>query len=401
MTGWSSIRLGDVSTLIPGASFKSRDFVESGVAVLKIKNVKSNQLLLSDVSYVHESTAARYPKALLRFGDVLITMTGNRIGGSPETWVGKVALFRAAVPHMLNQRVGALRVDQKIGDPRFLAYTLSADRYQKHFIRVATGSGGQANLSARQITGTIIDLPPLPEQSRIASVLGALDDKIELNRKMSQTLDEIAQAIFKSRFIDFDGHNDLVESELGMIPKGWEVVRVDDVIELAYGKALPKRKRQTGNVPVYGSGGVTGYHSEAIVQGPGVIVGRKGTVGSVFWENSGFFPIDTTFYVRPLSGSVSLRWIYERLQLMDLARLESDSAVPGVNRNSIYAQLWCVPRADLMDLFDKVAGPCWERERICEDESRTLAQLRDTLLPKLMSGEIRVPEAEAAAEKAL
>ncbi|WP_048669726.1 restriction endonuclease subunit S, partial [Vibrio crassostreae] len=85
----------------------------------------------------------------------------------------------------------------------------------------------------------------------------------------------------------------LVESELGLIPEGWEPKQLKDVLELAYGKALKKTDRVAGDVPVYGSGGLTGYHNQSLVEGPGIIVGRKGTVGSVYWEPKAFYPIDT------------------------------------------------------------------------------------------------------------
>ncbi len=115
----------------------------------------------------------------------------------------------------------------------------------------------------------------------------------------------------------------------------WQECRLDDYLELAYGKSLTASLRIEGAFPVYGSGGISGSHNEAIVKGPGIIVGRKGTVGSVYWENRDFFPIDTVFYVLPKRNS-NMRFIYYLLKSLPLEDMNTDAAVPGLNRNNAY-----------------------------------------------------------------
>ncbi len=179
--------------------------------------------------------------------------------------------------------------------------------------------------SREDFYGIPVSLPPLPEQRAIAHILGTLDDKIELNRRMNETLEEMARELFKSWFVDFDPvrakmegrwrpgeslpglpaeHYDLfpdrlVDSELGEIPEGWAVKTLGDVVELAYGKSLREKDRNPGAVPVYGSNGQVGWHDEKLVDGPGIIVGRKGNPGFVKWSSADFYPIDTTFYAQP------------------------------------------------------------------------------------------------------
>ena len=163
------------------------------------------------------------------------------------------------------------------------------------------------------------------ETEKIAAVLSSLDAKIELNQRMNKTLEAIGQAIFKRWFVDFEFPNEdkqnpigfgvpksadfaegkpykssggeMVDSELGKIPKGWGVGRIGDCIEFAYGKGLPETKRQGGEYPVIGSNGIIGSHSDYLVEGPGIVIGRKGTLGEVYWVEKNFFPIDTTFYI--------------------------------------------------------------------------------------------------------
>ena len=132
-------------------------------------------------------------------------MSGNRFGSTKETWVGKVAQFQISGEYLLNQRVGILRLKHGIEiDKRCLSYILGSDPYQHLFISIATSSGGQANLSPHQILSAELLLPGLSEQRAIAHILGSLDDKIELNRRMNKTLEATARAIFKSWFVDFD-----------------------------------------------------------------------------------------------------------------------------------------------------------------------------------------------------
>ena len=254
--------------------------------------------------------------------------------------------------------------------------------------------------------------PPISEQRAIAHILGTLDDKIELNRRMNETLEEMARALFKSWFVDFDpvrakmeGRDTglppdvaalfpdrLVDSELGAIPEGWEAKTLGELIELAYGKALKADDRKNGSIPVYGSNGQIGWHDKKLVAGPGIVVGRKGNPGIVTWAHSDFFPIDTTFYVVPKNTDQELPFLFLffALTAQDLPSVAADSAVPGLNRNLAYMNRQLVPDKQVIDEFSHYASAIFTRQHRLEEESCTLAALRDTLLPKLMSGEMRL-----------
>lgn len=282
----------------------------------------------------------------------------------------------------------------------------------------------------------------LNEQRAIAHILGSLDDKIELNRRMNETLEAMAQAMFKSWFVDFDPVIDnalaagnpipdelkeraalraslgdarkplpdnvrkLFPSEfehtnkMGWIPKGWKEKTIGDLMELAYGKALASRVREPGPYPVYGSGGIAGYHKQPMVNGPGIIVGRKGTVGSVYRENRGFFPIDTVFYVK-LKKDLPLYWVYQNLLHMDIGGLGADSAVPGVNRNTIYAQMWVFPGPEVLSSYWLQLQTYIQKYDHLLEQNLSLQIARDTLLPKLLSGEVRISKAKELMEEYL
>jgi len=303
--------------------------------------------------------------------------------------------------------------DFKANSPRFCYYLLISIK----FSRFNVGSG-VPTLNRNHIHPLPIKLPPLPEQRAIAHILGTLDDKIELNRKMNETLEAMARAIFKSWFVDFlpvraktegrdtglpkeiaDLFPDSFEnSELGEIPKGWRVENLGEVVTLAYGKALKKAIRMSGNIPVYGSNGQVGWHNEKLVDGPGIIVGRKGNPGIITWVPTDFFPIDTTFYVVPKGPISSLYYLFYSLGLQDLPSLGADSAVPGLNRNMAYMNHIIIPPIKILQLFDTQVDNLYKKIQANNDQSTTLSAIRDALLHKLISGEIRVTEAERIME---
>jgi len=264
--------------------------------------------------------------------------------------------------------------------------------------------GAQPLLTQTLLKELEITIPPLPEQKAIAAVLSAFDDKIELLREQNQTLETLAQTIFKEWFVHFnfpdkdgkpyrDNGGEMVDSELGKIPKGWRVGHVGDILELLYGKPLKAKDRSGLGFPVYGSNGIVGYHKDYLVQGPGIIIGRKGSMGEVTWCNENFYPIDTTFYVSNLLNVSSLFFHYFLLKRYDFEKIGSDSAVPGLNRNAVYLIDLIIPPLNIIEQFNNIANIIFQKIKNNTAQIQTLSKTRDTLLPKLMNGTIRVKNA--------
>jgi type I restriction enzyme, S subunit len=242
-------------------------------------------------------------------------------------------------------------------------YYISSPASRAKIIRDSEATGVPKTNLAYLRTFPIL-LPPLSEQHSIAHILGTLDDKIDLNQHINDTLEGIAQALFKSWFVDFDpviakaegqkpeGMDDatidlfpsaFTESILGPIPEGWEISSLGDFIELAYGRALKADGRNEGFVPVYGSNGQIGWHDAALAKGPGIVVGRKGNPGTVIYVHEDFFPIDTTFFVIPSQRVPSIIFLYMLMERLSLPGLSADSAVPGLNRNAAYSAQCILP----------------------------------------------------------
>ena len=243
-----------------------------------------------------------------------------------------------------------------------------------------------------------IRVPSADVQRHVATALGTFDDLIENNRRRIEILEEMARLLYREWFVHFrfPGHEDveLVDSDLGPIPKGWEARRLGDLLELAYGKALKADDRTGGPVGVYGSGGHIGWHDEALVAGPGIVVGRKGNVGSVHWSDRDFFPIDTTYYVK---SDLPLRFLDQMLRMQEF--IDSHAAVPGLSRDQAYALIVATPAHCLLSRFENAVEPMYNLRRNLTEQNAVLREARDLLLPRLVSGELDVSELDLGLER--
>ncbi|MGB3730811.1 restriction endonuclease subunit S [Microbacterium sp.] len=303
-----------------------------------------------------------------RAGDLLLAR---------EAPVGPVVIIPEGGNIGAGQRTTHLRANPSRIHNRFLYYALTAPATQERLIGRAMGST-VAHLRVADIKSfELPTLPPLPEQQAIAEVLGALDDKIAANTRLAATAWELIQGSFQ-----------LIQRT------NTSRMRLSDVATLEYGKALPAAAREPGDVAVVGSGGVSGSHSQALVTESGVVVGRKGSAGAVHWITGPHFPIDTTFFVRGSAPEFSQPYLYCLLRTLRLNEMNNDSAVPGLNRNEALALPVKVPSAGALLRFDHAAQALLGLIDATSKENRTLAATRDALLPKLMSGQLRVKNAE-------
>jgi type I restriction enzyme S subunit len=201
----------------------------------------------------------------------------------------------------------------------------------------------------------------------------------------------MARSLYREWFVHFRfrGHEKFprVASPLGDIPQGWEVKKLGEILELKYGKALKKEERREGEFPVFGSSGIVGYHDASLVKGPGIIVGRKGNVGSVFWSDEDFFVIDTAYFV---TSSVALRFLFYDLQTKNF--INNDAAVPGLSRHQAYSLETIVPPVKPLTRFCDLANDFELQASTLRRQSKNLRRTRDLLLPRLLSGQVSLAE---------
>ena len=228
-----------------------------------------------------------------------------------------------------------------------------------------------------------VQLPPLPTQKKIAHILSTLDDKIELNRKMNQTLEEMAQALFKSWFIEKVGDE-------------WEECKLSDVLEIKYGK--DHKKLADGNIPVYGSGGVMRYADNFLYDKESILIPRKGTLTNLFYIDEPFWTVDTIFWSKINTEKVSGKFLFFFLKTIDLSNLNVGSAVPSLTTKVLNEIKISIPTIEEQKEFNEYADSAWEKMRSNSKQIKTLEEMRDTLLPKLLSGELDVSKLHVEVE---
>ncbi len=409
---WPQVALSEIAEVITGYPFKGAQYLppKNGIRVIRGDNVTEHSIRWGDKEKCWKEITPDLHAYVVKTGDVVIGMDGSKVGKN------FAAIDQEDCGILLAQRVARVRAKTGVNQ-QFIRYLICNETFTSYVRSVHTGTS-IPHISKTQIEQFNVVVPPLEIQISIGKILKALDDRITLLRETNKTLESIAQAIFKSWFVDFDpvrakmegrqpeGMDEATaalfpdsfeESELGLIPRGWLPIRLDSFLELAYGKALKANNRQPGDIPVYGSGGITGWHDTALVEQPSIIIGRKGTVGSLYWENRPFFPIDTVFYVK---AKRPLTYCYELLKTLGLHNMNTDAAVPGLNRENVYRLLVSDVPSLVLSAFDETAKLLRQSIDQNEHQIRTLTELRDTLLPRLISGQLRLPEAESLVQEA-
>ena len=170
-----------------------------------------------------------------------------------------------------------------------------------------------------------------------------------------------------------------------LVHDGWRLVRLGDVLKLEYGYSLPEQKRSPGPVPVIGSAGVVGYNMQVTNDGPGIVIGRKGSIGPAIWVVCDFTPIDTTYFVVPIDGKVNLRWAYHLLAHEDLSRMNRATGVPGLNRDDVYSLNRSLPPLAEQRAIAAVLDAIDEAIERTEAVVAATERLRDVLLHQLLT----------------
>ncbi len=448
--------LGDFADVQGGYAYKSKDLqLEGFCPVVKIKNVRDGFLSLNDVTYVDEDLTSQTTRFLCETGDVLISMTGSG-PNAPDSMVGRVARVKESdLPALINQRVGKLVIREKGSiSSKFLYYCLSSKLARNYLVSSSTGSANQANINADTIKSLQIPKISYSESVKIGEFLSKFDDKIELNQKMNQTLEEIAKSIFKSWFVDFDPvrakaggrptglpaeisdlfPHELVDSEIGEIPKGWKITALSECdVEIESGR------RPKGGIDNSLSHGIPSVGAESIapagefdfskvryvtadfatkmkkgrVQNFDVAIYKDGaglestTPKVAIWGEhfpfGDFFVNEHIFLLR--SQVLGQPFLYHLVSSGDFwmqlsAKGTAKSAQPGLNQTEVIESTFTRPREMLVTAFNTAIQSLLERQFLLGKENKVLSELRDTLLPKLISGELRIPDAEKFLEEA-
>ena len=400
---WTNFTLRDISKSIAYGYTTSAQFEPIGPKFLRITDIVGG-LNWDTVPYC-EIAPNDYKKYKLDIGDIVIARTGATTGTTEIIKEDKQAVFASYLIRF--------RIDEAIADPFFIGHVLKSDSW-KEFIKSSIGGSAQPGANATVLSQYEILLPPLPTQRRIADILSALDDKIELNRQTNATFEAIAQAIFKEWFVNFNfpgATGEMVESEMGMIPKGWRVGSVGDILVLANETTSPgvdpDKLFNHYSIPAFDSGrvpsqelGSTILSNKYKVKCNSILVSKLNPRIPRIWalkevdqessvcstEFQVLLPQKAHYY----SFAANLFSQQSVIDIMKSRASGTSSSHQRINPLDILDINTVVPTNDLIALYDKIVGNYFHCIINGLEKSINLAKIRDSLLPKLMNGEIEV-----------
>lgn len=397
---WKEVRLGDVCEIITGFPFPGKKYSKEGIRVVRGDNVTIGNLRWDaekDKRWNEPFDKTEYYS--LQANDIVIGMDGSRVGKN------KARIKKEDLPLLLAQRVACVRHNE-LAEQDYLYYNIFSKKFIDYVNSIHTGSA-IPHISQKQIENYKILLPDLETQRRIASILSSLDRKIELNNKINADLEEMAQAIFKNWFVDFEPFKDgkFVDSELGMIPEGWKVVVFDNILKVTTTKTgkegipeysvtntgiHPRDEKFTKNLSkssaknkLIRKGNLVFGMSREILNW-GIMKEEVGGVSSAYNVYIVDEKIVNTTY---LECFIAQRMDY----FADLIKPASREG-QGVDKALLKKKIICIPPSEVMDVFLEKYNSIKLLTEIRNQESSRLSLLRDTLLPRLMSGELEVPE---------
>lgn len=396
-----------------GSQLHQRDYQPIGTPIITVEHLGDNRILHLKIPLVSDFDLHRLSRYKMRTGDIIFSRVGS---------VDRSSLVRKDEDGWLfSGRCLRVRPNNDLVSSEYLSWFFALPTFKEHIRNIAVGAT-MPSINTEILSGVQVVVPPLPEQRSIARILGALDDKIELNQRMNHTLEEMAQAIFKSWFVDFDpvvakaegrqpyGMNaetaalfpaELVDSELGAIPKGWKVGKISDLALVTSGKRPGERstdKTSELQVPLFGGGGIMAYVREPLYSQPILITGRVGTIGQVFRIPYPCWASDNTLVLHAKTSD-QFEYVYFHLLGVDFDGITRGSTQPLVTQSDIQGLKIVLGPEQIVHSFHNIA--CLLLAKIDKNniESATLAAIRDALLPKLLSGDIRIKQAEKFVEQ--
>lgn len=404
MSEWKKVKLGDYIDVLSGFAYKSKDFSDSGIPVIKIKNVCPPYISLEDLSYVPNSIAFQNPKYILKKGDVLIAMTGSHINQIASV-VGRVGRVRYDDVTVLNQRVGKIvNINGEKSSLDYIYYYLSQYEVKVELAQKAGGAANQANISPSDIKNLLFPCPSIEVQHRIATILSRYDSLIENYQKQIKLLEEAAQRLYKEWFVDlhFPGHENT--KIVNGVPEGWEKKPISQLGEYLNGFAFKPSDWQESGKPIIKikemGNGVSNdtprnngerVPAKYLVKAGDLLFSWSATLMVIVWSGEEGWLNQHLFKVTPAKG-IGREFLLQSISntIEEFQNLTTGSTMKHIQRNKLDQVFVNVPNDEIMKRYSSIA----EKERAeilhLSSQIRLLTEARDRLLPKLMSGEIAV-----------
>ena len=410
----SSIRLGDhCSKIGSGATPRGgkKSYLSSGpFALIRSQNINNHRFIKDGLVFISNEQAKDLRNAEVLPEDILLSITG---------YIKVCQVNNAILPARVSQHVIIIRPDRDIIAPKFLRYYLASPFMQSYMLSLAGAGGTRDALTKGMVEDFQIPNIPIQNQRNIASTLSALDDKINLNRQMNETLESMARTLFKDWFVDFgptrakmkarepylaqeiwDLFPDKMDNEGKPKPEDWEYCPVGDFAGIRGGMQLEKKYiSNEGPVPVFGGAGIMGYTTNHNAQGFVISFGRVGAYCGQFFSYRGNAWINNNASLVSPNSNVSGEWLLLALRYINIDAIKRGAAQPFVSNGDIIKEKILWSGDALTNAFSDRIGNLMKKIEANNVESTTLAQTRDLLLPKLVSGELKISDAEKFIEK--
>lgn len=404
---WKEVRLGDIADVQTGpfgSQLHKSDYIAEGIPCIMPTNIGSHlNFIVDGIAHVSEVDANRLSRHLTEFGDIIYARRGDiekcaYVTTNEEKWLCGTGCLKIRCNNGVNSR--------------FIAYQLSTAECKKWITGNAVGTT-MLNLSKGILSNLPLLVPSHEDQRRIASILSSLDRKIELNNKINADLEEMAQAIFKNWFVDFEPFKDgkFVDSELGMIPEGWKVGRLTDVIKLMSG-GTPKTSEplywDNGTIPFFSPKDVNGVYcfatekhitetglnkcSSNLYPKDTIFITCRGTVGKVCLAACDMAMNQSNYAIKAIDGYSQYYVFFLVKSVVERLIKKSNGAVFSAITSKDFDEEILIPSQKAVEDFTNMIDGFFRRIFTIGTENSRLSLLRDTLLPRLMSGELEVPE---------
>lgn len=404
---WKEVRLGDIADVQTGpfgSQLHKSDYIAEGIPCIMPTNIGPHlNFIVDGIAHVSEVDANRLSRHLTEIGDIIYARRGDiekcaYVTTNEEKWLCGTGCLKIRCNNEVNSR--------------FIAYLLSTAECKKWITGNAVGTT-MLNLSKGILSNLPLLVPSHEDQRRIASILSSLDRKIELNNKINADLEEMAQAIFKNWFVDFEPFKDgkFVDSELGKIPEGWKVGRLTDVIKLMPG-GTPKTSEplywDNGTIPFFSPKDVNGVYcfatekhitetglnkcSSNLYPKDTIFITCRGTVGKVCLAACDMAMNQSNYAIKAIDGYSQYYIFFLVKSVVERLIKKSNGAVFSAITSKDFDEEILIPSQKAVEDFTNVIDGFFRRIFTIGTENSRLSTLRDTLLPRLMSGELEGPE---------
>ena len=377
-------RLGDIIDIKHGYAFDGEHIVQddNGIVLVTPGNFRIGGGFQEEKCKFF--TGEIPDEFILSSGDFIVTMTD--LSKEIDTLGYSAIVPESSRTYLHNQRIGLVSFKNNECYPGYIYFLMRTHHYQRSIANTSTGATVH-HTSPTKIYDYRFVAPSYEEQQRIAEYLFSYERLIENNQKQIKMLEEAAQRLYKEWFVDlrFPGHE--TTPIVDGVPEGWFTAAVTDLLEIRYGR--DHKALVDGEIPAYGSGGITRRVNKALYSGESVLIPRKGSLNNIILVRGDFWTIDTMFYSIPKRPNI-VKYVYLYLSGVDMYAMNIGAAVPSMTVKILEGMKLLCPTDHVLESFEETVRPYFDMIELLKNKNVLLAEARDKLLPKLMSGEIKV-----------